>query len=264
MCGFADNNFVLHFLIPKMDADLAAMSVVELKKALKAKGLTTTGKKQDLIDRLQLSMATEETEEENIDNDLLEDADVLLGDDNDEVVVEPEAAKVEPTEPKKVAIKRDNEPTPITFETKEPKEATTDSEAKEVGSPAKNGKTDAERAAARAARFGASVDVASDTKKQARAERFGTGSSKIGAAPSVDLDTLKKRAERFGQSSATVMKKAELDEKLKKRQERFGVVTGPEKKKMKKEDILQSVGINQTLKDEKLLKRAERFGVAKA
>ena len=65
------------------------MSVVELKKALKAKGLTTTGKKQDLIDRLQLSMATEETEEENIDNDLLEDADVLLGDDNDEVVVEP-------------------------------------------------------------------------------------------------------------------------------------------------------------------------------
>merc|ERR1712004_593008 len=228
VCGFADNNFVPHFLIPKMDADLAAMSVVELKKALKAKGLTTTGKKQDLIDRLQLSMATEETEEENIDNDLLEDADVLLGDDNDEVVVEPEAAKVEPTEPKKVAIKRDNEPTPITFETKEPKEATTDSEAKEVVSPAKN------------------------------------GSSKIGAAPSVDLDTLKKRAERFGQSSATVMKKAELDEKLKKRQERFGVVTGPEKKKMKKEDILQSVGINQTLKDEKLLKRAERFGVAKA
>lgn len=107
--------------------------------------------------------------------------------------------------------------------------------------------------------------MASDTKKQARAERFGTGgSTKIGAAPSVDLDTLKKRAERFGQSSATVMKKAELDEKLKKRQERFGVVTGPEKKKMKKDDILQSVGINQTLKDEKLLKRAERFGMSKA
>ena len=60
------------------------------------------------------------------------------------------------------------------------------------------------------------------------------------------------------------MKKAELDEKLKKRQERFGVVTGPEKKKMKKDDILQSVGINQTLKDEKLLKRAERFGMSKA
>ena len=124
--------------------------------------------------------------------------------------------------------------------------------------------TDAEKAAARAARFGASIDVASDAKKQARAERFGTSkSTKIGAAPSVDLDTLKKRAERFGQSSATVMKKAEADEKLKKRQERFGVVA-PEKKKMKKDDILASVGINATLKDEKLLKRAERFGLSKA
>merc|ERR1712062_223371 len=54
-------------------------------------------------------------------------------------------------EPKKVAIKRDNEPTPITFETKEPTESTTDSEANKVVSPAKNGKTDAERAAARSA-----------------------------------------------------------------------------------------------------------------
>ena len=148
------------------------------------------------------------------------------------------------------------------FETKEATNST-DSEAK-AGSPVKSGMTDAEKAAARAARFGASIDVASDAKKQARAERFGTSkSTKIGAAPSVDLDTLKKRAERFGQSSATVMKKAEADEKLKKRQERFGVVA-PEKKKMKKDDILASVGINATLKDEKLLKRAERFGLSKA
>ena len=90
------------------------------------------------------------------------------------------------------------------FETKEATNSTTDSEAK-AGSPVKSGMTDAEKAAARAARFGASIDVASDAKKQARAERFGTksGTSKIGAAPSVDLDTLKKRAERFGQSSAT-------------------------------------------------------------
>ena len=93
------------------------MSVVELKKALKAKGLTTTGKKQDLIDRLQLSMATEEeADSSNIDNDLLEDADVLLGDDNDEVEETPAPVKEAPKEPepKKVAIKRDNAPTQIT------------------------------------------------------------------------------------------------------------------------------------------------------
>ena len=91
------------------------MSVVELKKALKAKGLTTTGKKQDLIDRLQLSMATEEEADSNIDNDLLEDADVLLGDDNDEVEpAEPVKEAPKEPEPKKVAIKRDNAPTQIT------------------------------------------------------------------------------------------------------------------------------------------------------
>ena len=110
-----------------------------------------------------------------------------------------------------------------------------------------------------------SADLTSDTKKLARAERFGTSSNKIGAAPSVDLETLKKRAERFGQSSSNVMKKAELDEKIKKRQERFGLITGPsDAKKMKKDDILADVGLNKTLtgpQDEKMIKRAERFGL---
>ena len=45
-------------------------------------------------------------------------------------------------------------------------------------------------------------------------------SSKIGAAPAADLETLRKRAERFGQSSSDALKKAELAEKIKKRQER--------------------------------------------
>ena len=55
-------------------------------------------------------------------------------------------------------------------------------------------------------------DLTSETKKQSRAERFGL-STKIGGAPSADLETLKKRAERFGASSSSVMKKAEMDEK---------------------------------------------------
>ena len=36
------------------------MTVSDLKKALKAKGLSSTGVKQDLIERLQLAMATDE------------------------------------------------------------------------------------------------------------------------------------------------------------------------------------------------------------
>ena len=89
-------------------------------------------------------------------------------------------------------------------------------------------------------------------------------STKIGGAPSADIETLKKRAERFGQSSSSVMKKAEMDEKVKKRQERFGVVeeVEPSKKAKKSSDVLSDVGLNKTLKDEKLVKRAERFAGA--
>merc|ERR1712037_439823 len=109
--------------------------------------------------------------------------------------------------------------------------------------------TDEERAAKRAARFEASQnlsnlteavvskdkDLTSETKKQSRAERFGL-STKIGGAPSADLETLKKRAERFG-----VVAEVEPS------------------KKAKKSDVLSDVGLNKTLKDEKLVARAERF-----
>ena len=62
------------------------MTVTDLKKALKVRGLTTTGVKQDLIERLQLAMATDEADPNN-DSDLLDDANELLGDDDDEIVV---------------------------------------------------------------------------------------------------------------------------------------------------------------------------------
>ena len=38
------------------------------------------------------------------------------------------------------------------------------------------------------------------------------------------MDTLKKRAERFGGSTSNTLKKMEVDEAIKRRQERFGVV----------------------------------------
>merc|ERR1712086_994556 len=90
--------------------------------------------------------------------------------------------------------------------------------------------TDEERAAKRVARFEASQnlsnlteavvskekDLTSDTKKQSRAERFGL-STKIGGAPSADIETLKKRADRFGQSSSSVMKKSRNGRKSKEK-----------------------------------------------
>ena len=44
------------------------------------------------------------------------------------------------------------------------------------------------------------------------------------------MDTLKKRAERFGGSISNTLKKMEVDEAIKRRQERFGVVDKNEPK----------------------------------
>jgi len=272
------------------ETELSNMTVPELKKALKAKGLSATGKKEDLIERLQLAMGSDDNDPNN-DTDLLDDANELLGeDDDDEIVV--------PAPKKPVVIKRDNPPPATTpAETEAPAVTSPEKTEESTVSPNKieapaptspvakveekksdsienitiKKWTDEERAAKRAARFEASADeskkadLTSDSKKESRAERFGlpVGSTKkIGAAPTADIETLKKRAERFGASSSTVMKKAEMDEKIKKRQERFGAVENVEpSKKMKKSDILETVEINATLKDEKMVKRAERFGI---
>ena len=86
------------------------MTVAALKKALKSKGLTTTGVKQDLVDRLQLAMATDEADPNN-DTDLLDDANELLGDDDDETLLTTSTEAEKPATPpavKKVSIKRDN------------------------------------------------------------------------------------------------------------------------------------------------------------
>ena len=91
-----------------------------------------------------------------------------------------------------------------------------------------------EKIKARAERFGGFQS--DDAKKAARAARFGAGatngagSTKIGGAPAADMDTLKKRAERFGTNTSNSLKKMEVDEAIKRRQERFGVVDKNEPK----------------------------------
>jgi len=269
----------------EVETELSGMTVPDLKKALKAKGLSVGGVKQDLIERLQLAMASDENDPNN-DTDLLEDANDLLGDDDDEIVLEDQDSNPKIAAAKKVSIKRDNAVSETTATAPAKIEAPIDDTKVEDKKPEKKAEksieftikkwTDEERAAKRAARLEGTQnlsnlteavvskekDLTSDTKKQSRAERFGL-STKIGGAPSADIETLKKRADRFGTSSSSVMKKADMDEKVKKRQERFGVVEEVEpSKKAKKSDVLADVGINKTLKDEKLVKRAERFAGA--
>ncbi|KAI5093472.1 SAP domain-containing ribonucleoprotein [Silurus meridionalis] len=109
-----------------------------------------------------------------------------------------------------------------------------------------------ERLQKRAERF--NLPPNPESKKAARAARFGMpetsapskGTSAI-SKTDVDVETLKKRAERFGMSVSSVCKKVEEDEKLKKRKERFGIVTSA-----------ASVGPDDS--EAKKRKRAERFG----
>lgn len=79
---------------------------------------------------------------------------------------------------------------------------------------------------ARAERFGLPEAKASDTPGGGSGAGAGTGGSGGGAVATakiaVDVELLKKRAERFGGSVSNTMVKIEMNEKLLKRQERFG------------------------------------------
>ncbi|MCJ8744457.1 hypothetical protein PDJAM_G00118960 [Pangasius djambal] len=78
-------------------------------------------------------------------------------------------------------------------------------------------------------------------------ERFEEHDKEFKVDVDVDVEVLKKRAERFGMNVSSVSKKVEEDEKLKKRKERFGIVTNA-----------ASVGADDS--EAKKRKRAERFG----
>eukprot|EP00095_Tigriopus_kingsejongensis_P005437 maker-scaffold224_size251237-snap-gene-0.20 protein:Tk05437 transcript:maker-scaffold224_size251237-snap-gene-0.20-mRNA-1 annotation:"nuclear protein hcc-1" len=274
------------------DLDLTTMKVADLKRELKTRSLAVSGNKTELLERLQLALMSSDMTSDDI---LADDPEDLQAEDLEGASDATPAGGDEGTK-KKVPIKRDNEVTPhgsndaekekenvelgspaakkahvpitaekepsSTEESTEPDATTEASAGTEVKSAA-----DLDKAKARADRFGVK-DLSSDSKKQERADRFGlpatTGdkspATKLGEAPSADLGTLKKRAERFGQSTSTSLKQMEMDEKIKKRQERFGVVE-PTKKEAKAK-VIFNTSVNSVVLDEKMKKRAERFGMA--
>eukprot|EP00090_Calanus_glacialis_P023590 TRINITY_DN3647_c0_g1_i1.p1 TRINITY_DN3647_c0_g1~~TRINITY_DN3647_c0_g1_i1.p1 ORF type:complete len:256 (-),score=111.88 TRINITY_DN3647_c0_g1_i1:140-907(-) len=252
------------------ETDFNNMKIADLKKELKAKGLPVSGNKQDLVERLQTS------------GDLLDDNDDLLDQDDsmtDEAIKKAEEELKVPSKPPK--INRDVPITPSKTEAVEngaSKVSVTDPSPKgkenapvavntteEAVSPEKEKLTEEEMEAkikARADRFGGFQSE--DAKKVARAARFGDmvpkveGKTKIGGAPPADLDLLKKRAERFGTATSTVVKTAELSDAIKRRQERFGVIAKDEPKPKK---IALNGGVNSVVLDEKMKARQERFKI---
>lgn len=195
--------------------DLASKTVTELKAECKSRNLPVSGKKSELISRLEDYMTKNEGAEITED-DLLEEPDVSLGEESQEnespPAEETEAAEAEETSP-----------------------------ASEEIPEASVEKTEEERKLERAKKFGIEAPEVVDDKKKTRAERFGLptpaanggGAKKGGAAPvDPEMDAKKKsRAERFG-LTVNQKRKAKLegtdiavdDEKLKKRQARFGNV----------------------------------------
>uniref|UniRef100_A0A8C6S6P4 SAP domain-containing ribonucleoprotein n=1 Tax=Neogobius melanostomus TaxID=47308 RepID=A0A8C6S6P4_9GOBI len=207
--------------------ELQKLKLAELRQECEARGLETKGNKGELIARLQAYL---EEHEEDVDVD-----DVLAEDGED-------FSKVESASPEK-----DIKEPEITDNTESVEEA--DKKVVKIAPPS----SASERLQKRAERF--NMPATADSKKALRAARFGLpgdakspslGSVANSKAP-VNIDQLKKRAERFGVNVSAVSVKMEEDEKLKKRKERFGVQTSA------------SGGADVQAKK---LKRAERFGMA--
>jgi len=249
-----------------MSTDYSNWKVADLKAELKAKGLPVSGNKQDLIERLQSALLDE-------GDDLLDQDDSMT----DEAILKAEeelkAAAPKTTSPTKINRSAAVEPEPsksaaapavtaaVNGKENAGDTANTTSPVKIVNKPSAE---DVEaKIKARAERFGGFQS--DDAKKAARAAKFGTGAAsngagnKIGGAPSADLDTLKKRAERFGTSSSNTLKKMEVDEAIKRRQERFGIV---DKNEPKPKKISLNAGANSVVMDEKMKARQQRFGLA--
>ncbi|KAL0978254.1 hypothetical protein UPYG_G00168040 [Umbra pygmaea] len=201
--------------------ELQKLKLAELKQECAVRGLDIKGNKADLIGRLQAYI--EEHEDEVNEEEVLGE---LEDDPKEEEVAEiPAEVKAIPEkEPEKKVVK--------------------------ITAPAAVD----ERLQKRAERF--NLPATADSKKEARAARFGlpastqsstTGSTVSNSKPTVSVEVLKKRAERFGMNVSPVAKTVEDDEKLKKRKERFGILTAA-----------AALGVEDS--EAKKRKRAERFG----
>ncbi|NP_001091420.1 SAP domain containing ribonucleoprotein S homeolog [Xenopus laevis] len=202
--------------------ELHKLKLVELKQECLARGLEVKGNKSDLISRLQAYLEEHAEEEANEED--------VLGEETEE---EEQKSSV-------AATAKEEEP--------DDKPTETNADKKLVKIP--SGLSETDKLQKRAERF--NVPASADTKKAARAIRFGISTSdKKGqisdVKSSVSMDKLKERAQRFGLSVSPVSKKNEDDEKLKKRKERFGIVTS------------SASGTDDT--EAKKRKRSERFGI---
>ncbi|NXL68004.1 SARNP protein, partial [Chordeiles acutipennis] len=182
-----------------------SLQLAELKQECLARGLEAKGNKQDLINRLQAYLEEHAEEEANEEDVLGEEIEVRNRNSRNlwgSSFWFPE---------QRVTTRRlrgGSVPQEIT----EKKVVKITSEISQM-----------ERMQKRAERF--NVPVSLESKKAARAARFGLATVSTKGEEEVNMDKLKERAQRFGLNVSSLSKKSEDDEKLKKRKERFGIVT---------------------------------------
>ncbi|KAK8379972.1 hypothetical protein O3P69_019785 [Scylla paramamosain] len=212
-------------------ATLAKMKVADLKKELKARGLSVVGNKNDLLERLQeamecggdqVEMEGGEAGEEDFDEEEIlgeEDIDSELTPQEEEAAlggptirVKDTSALLEQPEKKKISLKR-TQPPPTPPEEPTPQEETP-AAGEEAGTltapPAKkiiklDGIEAKQDPKARAERFG--IPMTEEARKEARKARFGlatNGASEATKGVSLSEDEKKMaRAARFGITSTT-------------------------------------------------------------
>lgn len=247
------------------------MKMAELKKLLKERGLSTTGNKSNLLERLS---NTGDTSFESSDKDILEDDSVL--DDTTDIAAE-DADSADVTEPAMsvtldVPVKivqatptssTPTQPVKMQTVTQQPASEGMSGRLKRFGVVSEQAKK-----AARLERFqsagsssatvgtvnGTSSSLASDADvRKKRAERFGTSasaaSSTVVSHPGSDVDLLKKRAERFGAVTSSKLGKVDEEDRVLKRKARFDTVAAPS----------DSVSV-----DDQKKRRLKRFGATVA
>uniref|UniRef100_A0A915C2N7 SAP domain-containing protein n=1 Tax=Parascaris univalens TaxID=6257 RepID=A0A915C2N7_PARUN len=250
--------------------DVSIEQVVQLREQLRARGLSASGTKSELIERLKESLTNEEkilegddsVSKENTETSVAADSSVKNESLSSERSLKKSALEGGVSKEGQKAVVKEKSTVEKEIENKDA-EDTLDAKVKRAvrfGLPL----SDEELKRKRAERFGLNAGVneggasSEDEKKRRRLERFGPvdGATKNSASVLDTEEVLRKRAERFGlplkgkdtsikQSSIGGVEKASL-EALEKRAKRFGVCSEQAEAEIKK------------------LRRAERFGVNKS
>ncbi|XP_054272026.1 SAP domain-containing ribonucleoprotein isoform X2 [Macrosteles quadrilineatus] len=231
-------------------SSISKMKVAELKKELKARGLSTAGAKNELQERLQQAIQGSSqdlgSEDGNAESEILDEDDVLGDEEEGGEFDDDEADAVLADEPKTEVTAK----VPAAVTLKRPAPLAT--EPSQEVQPKK-------RVLVRPMAFG--KENGEEEKKSTEETKKDSEDKKVIKISGVAVkDRLEMRAQKFGVPLSVEAKKEA-------RAARFGLATTQEKKTQENTNVISTkIGTNKIIKfeieqQEKLKKRQERFGI---